>query len=94
MNPFAGKSRDQIHQAIRSKTKGEIADLVYNALAIEPHYSPGTIARMREVSKDTVLAAVKRGDFGKIHAPTLNSFRIPKSSLEAWDEATAIAASA
>jgi hypothetical protein len=85
-----GKSRDEIEAALRTKTRGELVDLIHSLVAFEPHFSPSTVARRREISKDTVIELCKNGTIPRVHKPIKNSWRIPLSSIREWDVQTAI----
>jgi hypothetical protein len=87
---LAGKSREEIEKAVRNKTRSELIDLLYNLATLEPHFSPGTVAARRGMSKDTIIALCKNGTIPRVHKPLQNSWRIPLSSIREWDEATAI----
>lgn len=85
-----GKSREEIERELRSKSRGELFDVIASLVTFEPHFSPSTVARRREISKDTVIDACKSGAIPRVHKPTKNGWRIPLSSIQEWDQRTAL----
>jgi len=85
-----GKSKEAIDDATRNKSRSDLIEIIYSLATLEPMYSAGTVARRRGLSKDKILQLCHDGIIPKVHKPLQNSFRIPLSSIHAWDAQTVV----
>ncbi len=85
-----GKSRPEIERALRNKDRPELLDLIFELVTVEPHLSVSQVARLRKLSRDTILDKIRSGEIYRVHKPVKNALRIPLSSIVQWDANTEI----
>jgi predicted DNA-binding transcriptional regulator AlpA len=85
-----GKSRADIEQALESKQRWELLDIIFSLAAMEPHFSVTEVARARKLSRDTILAKIRKREIPRVHRPVENALRIPLSSIHEWDRNTKV----
>ena len=85
-----GKSRDEINQATANVRRAGLLDLIHELANVEPHYSPRTIARQREMSPRRLVEMCKAGEMPGTHKPMQNGWRISRSGLWEWDMLTCV----
>lgn len=86
---LVGKSRDEIAEATRNKSRQELIELLHEHTAFEPMFRLDEIAARRRMSVRTLKALVKAGRL-RAHKPLENQVRIPLSSIREWDAETAL----
>jgi hypothetical protein len=87
---LVGKSRAEIESATRNKQRPELLDIIFELATIEPHFSVSQLARLRKVSRDTILEKIHRGAIRPVHKPVKNALRIPLRAVRDWDAQTMI----
>lgn len=85
-----GKSREEIERALKDKGRPALLDLIFELASLEPHFSVSQVARLRKVSRDTILDKIRAGAIRRVHKPVKNALRIPLSAVRAWDAQTEI----
>lgn len=86
-----GKSRDEIDHLTKGWRRDRFLDAIHELATIEPHYSPRTVAKAREMRPLTIAKLCANGTIPDCHKPLQNGWRIPDSSLRKWDKATRVA---
>ena len=87
---LSGKTRAQIESALRNKDRPELIDLIFELSTIEPHLTVSELARMRKVSRATVLDKIRKREIPRAHRLGEHGIRIPLSSVAQWDANTQI----
>jgi acetolactate synthase small subunit len=85
-----GKSRDEIARAVARKRPEELVDIITELATIEPHFSPKTIARARQMSQRRIVEMCRTGEMPGAHKPLANGWRVALSGIRQWDESTAV----
>jgi excisionase family DNA binding protein len=85
-----GKSRPEIEHLMRNKQRPELLDIIFELATVEPHFSVSQVARLRKLSRDTILAKIHSGAIPRVHKPVKNALRIPLSAVKEWDAQTMI----
>jgi hypothetical protein len=88
---LAGKTREEIAEATRNKTRSELVDLLYEHATFEPMFTPQEIATRRRISRKMVLQKIRAGEIRRAHMPLDNRIRVPLSAIREWDGETALA---
>jgi len=80
-----GKSRVEIERILRNKCRPELLDLIFELVTVEPHLSVSQVARLRKISRATILDKIHSGEISRVHKPVKKALRIPLSSIVEWD---------
>ena len=84
---LSGKSREEIDRALARKTRAELIDLIFSLSTIEPHFTPGEIARRSGMTKRTILADIHAGRFGgEFFKRSPNRITVSAAGVNAWRE--------
>jgi hypothetical protein len=86
---LVGKSREEIESEVKNKSRGELIDKIYELASFEPMFKPQTIAERRQMTKRSVLQAIRTGRL-RAHKPLDNGLRVPLSAIKEWDANTAL----
>jgi hypothetical protein len=89
-----GKSRADIERALKHRDRPALLDLICDLVTVEPHFSVSQLARLRKVSRNTILEKIKAGEIKRVHKPVKNALRIPLSAIRDWDANTEISTQA
>jgi hypothetical protein len=82
---FSGKSREEVAQALASKTRDELIDLIFSLAVVEQHFTPSEIARRSAMTKRTILADIHKGRFGgEYYKRSPNQITVSASGVNAW----------
>jgi excisionase family DNA binding protein len=85
-----GKTLAQIESALRNKDRPELLDLIFELSTIEPHLTVSELARLRKVSRATVLDKIHKREIPRAHRLGDHGIQIPLSSVAQWDANTQI----
>lgn len=85
-----GKSRQEIEDLLAGAKRARLLDLIHELANVEPHYSPRTVGRAREMSARTITELCRAGKIPGVHKPLVNGWRISRSGLKQWDEQTRV----
>jgi hypothetical protein len=85
-----GKSRAEVERALKNTDRPALLDLIVELVSVEPHFSVSQVARLRKLSRDTILAKIRAGEIKRVHKPVKNALRIPLSAIRDWDANTEI----
>ena len=82
---FAGKSREEIAQALAPKTRDGLIDVIFSLAVVEQHFTPTQIASRSGMTKRTVLADIHAGRFGgEYYKRAGNQITVSASGVNAW----------
>lgn len=87
---LAGKSHQEIAHLTRNLTREQLVEELYQLATLEPHYSPGTIAAAREMSKRKIVELIQKGVIPGAHKPLENGWRVSHSGVRQWDAQTQV----
>jgi excisionase family DNA binding protein len=87
---LTGKTRPQIESVLRNKDRPELLDLIFELVTVEPYLSVSQLARLRKVSRDTILDKIRKGEIPRAHRLGEHGLRIPLSAVAQWDKNTQI----
>ena len=83
---FRDKTREQIQQALRHKSRDDLVNLIHALSTLEQLYKPSEIAARTHVSKRAILRDLRAGKFGEYYCRAENSLLIPASGVQRWLE--------
>ena len=82
---FSSRSREEIAQALASKTRGELIDVIYSLSNVEPHFTPAELASRSGMTKRTVLADIHAGRFnGEYYKRSGNQITVSATGVNVW----------
>lgn len=87
---LTGKTRAQIESALRNKDRPELIDLIFQLSTVEPHLTVSELARLRKVSRATVIEKIRKREISPAHRLGEHGIRIPLAAVAAWDANTQI----
>lgn len=86
-----GKTEEEIAAVLADAQPADVAHLVYELSNAEPHFSAQRVARMRDMTAQTVIKLIRTGQIKPVHRPLpKQGWRIPLSTLRRWDETTLV----
>jgi excisionase family DNA binding protein len=85
-----GKTRIEIERALRDKDRPELLDLIFELSTIEPHLTVSELARLRKVSRATIIDKIAKREIPRAHRLGDHGIRIPLSSVGEWDRNTQV----
>ena len=79
-----GKTREQIEEALRNKSRSELLDIIFSLSTVEQLFKPSELAARLSVSKRAILKDLRDGRFGPFYSRAENSVSIPLSGVNRW----------
>jgi len=80
---LTGKSREQIGQATKNLSRGQLLDLMFELVTVEAMLTPTELAARCRMSKKMILQKIHNGEI-RGHKTLKNGIRVKLSDARAW----------
>jgi hypothetical protein len=81
---LCGKTREEIENALASRSRSELLDIIFSLTTVEQWFKPAEIAARSRLNKRLVLRDIRAGKFGDYFCRAENSLAVPASGVNQW----------
>lgn len=82
---LTGKSREEVVRVLRTKTRGELLEIIVSLAQVEQHFTATEIANRSGMTKRTILADIHAGKFGgEYYKRAANQITVSASGVNEW----------
>src|SRR5438128_11515260 len=79
-----GKTREQIQQGLRNKSRSELLDIIFLLSTVEQLFKPSQIAARSCINKRCICREIRAGKLGRYYCRAENSIAVPASGVNQW----------